>query len=297
MMSVKHPAATPDSAATDESISECCSNRQVGWSSLTLALLCLIFGVPSLTVGILLKNTANYWHTGAVLAAPLLYAVLFALTAGVLSLPFHKCIVKGKFPRDVRHPVYRGRRLYGTCWTALYYFKPVYYLVLTLPCLKWMTFRLFGYEGQMDFTVYPDTWIRDLPLLDFGKGVYVANRATLGTNMPLKNGMILVDGIQIGPGTLIGHLTLIGAGVSIEENVEIESGCAIGIQVKIGANARIGAACGLNHFCNIGEQSVVGAGTRVGLRARVHAGERVEEISNIRRNPRPEDKKCPIKTE
>ena len=31
-------------------------------------------------------------------------------------------------------------------------------------------FRIFGYRGSMDFTIYPDTWIRDLPLLDFGEG-------------------------------------------------------------------------------------------------------------------------------
>ena len=81
----------------------------------------------------------------------------------------------GSFPRDLRAPLYRGRRLYGLCWTAVYYFTPVYWLFLTVPLLRRALFRLFGYRGQMDFTVYPDTWIRDLPLLEFGRGAYVGS--------------------------------------------------------------------------------------------------------------------------
>jgi hypothetical protein len=69
--------------------------------------------------------------------------------------------------------------MYGLCWTSLYYCKPVYHFCLCVPWLKALVFRLFGYRGDLNFTVYPDTWIRDLPLLDFGKGAYISNRATL----------------------------------------------------------------------------------------------------------------------
>jgi hypothetical protein len=63
-------------------------------------------------------------------------------------------------------------------------------------------FRLFGYRGSMKFTVYPDTWIRDLPLLMFGEGAYVSNRATLRTNIVLSNGYARRDGGLHHPVTL-----------------------------------------------------------------------------------------------
>ena len=47
--------------------------------------------------------------------------------AGLLSTPFHGAIRVGKLPRDLRDPAYRARRLYGLCFTAVYYFTPVYW--------------------------------------------------------------------------------------------------------------------------------------------------------------------------
>lgn len=249
-------------------------------------MLCIIFGLPAAAVYLLVSAVPGGWQVAAVVIGPLLYAVLFVTTAGLLSLPFQKCIIRGKFPRNLRHPVYRGRRFYGTCWTALYYCKPVYYLCLTLPWLKWLTFRLFGYRGQLDFTVYPDTWIRDLPLLDLGKGVYVANRATLGTNMPLKNGKILVDGIRIGDRSLIGHLTMLAAGVQVGRDAEIESGCAMGLRVKVGDEAFIGGTCLLYHFAMIGDGTAVEAGTRIGFKVRVPANSKVPAHGSLESNRR-----------
>ncbi len=102
-----------------------------------------------------------------------------------------------------------------------------------------MTFRLFGYRGQMDFTVYPDTWIRDLPLLKFGKAAYLANRSTIGTNMALSNGKILVDTIEVGENATVGHLTMLAPGVSVGANSEVGAGCEIGIRVRIGSESLI----------------------------------------------------------
>jgi carbonic anhydrase/acetyltransferase-like protein (isoleucine patch superfamily) len=250
---------------------------KTGWSGILCFLPSAIYGVPFVIVAgvaVLLLNSnevnAVWLQVGWLLLAPLCYAIFFALCAGVFSLPFQRCIVAGKFPRDLKHPVYRGRRFYGLCWTALFYCKPVYYLCLTIPWLKWMTFRLFGYRGQMDFTIYPDTWIRDLPLLSFGKGAYIANRATLGTNMPLKNGKILVEGIKIGDGVLIGHLTMIAAGTEIGANTEIESGVAVGLRVKVGNGCFLGGTCSINHFANIMPNSRIAPGAYVGFRERIH---------------------------
>lgn len=72
-------------------------------------------------------------------------------------------------------------------------------------------------------TVYPDTWIRNLPL-EIGECAQVPNRATLGTNMCLHDGTILVDEVRIGEGALIGHLSMIAPGAVIGDHAEVGVG-------------------------------------------------------------------------
>jgi acetyltransferase-like isoleucine patch superfamily enzyme len=265
------------------------SRHGAGWmvNLACVSMMALIYGLPLLLVASLISLQIGFARSLLIILSPIVYATGFILVAGGLSLPFHRFIVAGKFPRDITHPVYRGRKLYGLCWTALFYCKPVYWFCLSVPWLRWISFRLFGYKGQMDFTLYPDTWIRDLPLLDFGQGVYVANRATLGTNMPLRNGRILVDGIRLDEGVLIGHLTMVGPGVIIGKGSEISSGtiigtrtkigtqsriepfCAVGLRVRVGNNVSIGGACLVYHYAEIGDDSVVGAGAQIGFKTKV----------------------------
>lgn len=236
---------------------------------LSFAYLLLIFGLPLTLCVAMWQKSGTKWQPLALLACPFGYAGLFALVAGILSIPHHKGIIAGKFPRDVRHRVYFHRRLYGLCWTSLFYFKPVYFLILAIDPLRRGCFRLFGYRGNLDFTIYPDTWIRDLPLLAFGKGAYIANRSTLGSNICLQSGEILVGGISIGERSVVGHLGVVGLGTTMQADSELGVGVATGIQVKIGRNTRIGAISGLNHGssvgndCGIGAMSYVGSGTRV----------------------------------
>jgi len=132
-----------------------------------------------------------------------------------------------------------------------------------------MVFRAFGYKGSLDFALYADTWIRDLPLLDIGRGVYIANKATLGTNMPLINGKISVNKIAIGEGSLIGHLTKIGPGVSIGSNTEIATDCAIGISSRIGNNVRIGSCVTVEHYTSIGSNVQIGGRCYIGSRCKI----------------------------
>jgi carbonic anhydrase/acetyltransferase-like protein (isoleucine patch superfamily) len=236
-------------------------------------ILLLIFGLPLAVMGLPYALYPAAWVLILTLfVAPLGYALLFVLTAGLLSRPFQRAIIPGRFPRDLTHPVYRARRLYGLCWTCVYYFKPVYFLCLGIPGLKWLTFRLFGYRGLMKFTIYPDTWIRDLPLLDFGEGAYVANRATLGTNLALNNGQTLVDRITIARGATVGHLTMLAPNVEIGAGSEIAAGCIIGVQCRIGEGAVIQAASGLNHLSQIGDGVIVGTMSYVGTGAVISNG-------------------------
>lgn len=229
-----------------------------------------IFGLPLAAVGIAVSACDGLVPRIVVLSvAPLAYALGFVLVAGTLSLPFHRAIVSGRFARDLSDPRYRGRRLYGLCWTSLYYCKPVYFLCLSIPALKHLTFRLFGYRGSMEFTVYPDSWIRDLPLLDFGPGAYIANRATLGTNLATSDGRILVGPIRVGAGAMVGHLAKVAAGSSIGARADLGVGCSVGVDCRIGDDSVVQPNALMNHFAAVGSRSTVGTSGHVGLAARI----------------------------
>jgi carbonic anhydrase/acetyltransferase-like protein (isoleucine patch superfamily) len=250
--------------------------RALGTSVLSIVYPSLIYGLPSVVIwgghqslqGIL----AGVW----IGVAPLSFATLFAVTAGLLSRLHVHAIKAGRFPRQLSHPTYSHRRLYGTCWTTLYYCKPIYFLVLSFPWLKQLVFRLFGYGGSLKFTIYPDTWIRDLPLLSLGTGSYIANRATLGTNMALANGTILVAPITIGEQAIVGHLAVLACGVSVGDHSEIGACAVIGINVKISPYASVSADVTLEHGVRVGHRASVQTCARVGLRASIDDHEIVD---------------------
>jgi carbonic anhydrase/acetyltransferase-like protein (isoleucine patch superfamily) len=209
----------------------------------------------------------------AVLAgAPLLYPFGFVVVAGTLARIHAGKLVTGRFARSTSVPAYFDRRLYGLCWTAVFYFTPIYSLVLGLPVAKALLFRLFGYTSSLEFTTYPDTWIRDLPLLDLRPGAYISNRATLGTNMVMSDGTILVDRIVVGERTLVGHLAKIAPGVELGANVQIGVGVGIGIRTHIGDNVQIGPMAFVEHFVRIEAGARVGGSSYVGSRSRIAAG-------------------------
>ncbi len=201
----------------------------------------LIYGVPLVLLALPIF-LVDSWVVKLLLLAssPLAYSIMFGITAGLLSRPFQAGIIKGVFPRDIRFPIYAMRRLYGICWTSVYYFKPVYGIILSIPWFKAIVFRLFGYKGSLNITIYPDAWIRDLPLLRIEDGAYIANRATIGTNICLRDGNILVGNVTIKKNSIMGHLSIIGIGATIGEGTEVGLDIAIGLHTKIGSNSTIG---------------------------------------------------------
>lgn len=211
-------------------------------------------------------------HLAALLATPAVFILLFTLTCGLLSLPTHGGIVPGKFPRDTGHRIYFRRRIYGTCWTTLFYCKPVYFIVLHLPWLRTLTFRLFGYRGSLRFTVYPDCWLRDLVLLDLGPGAYLSNRCTIGTNICHMNNTITVDRITVGERAIVGHLAMVAHGCRIGLHAEVGVGSGIGINARIGDHAHIGPMCMVDHYAEVGARTRVGARSYIGAGARIAAG-------------------------
>src|SRR5262245_1175584 len=104
--------------------------------------LTLMFGIPTTSVLYLLSKLggSRLWITPAI---PFFWALSFLMVAGTLSLPHRFSVIPGKFRRDLNDRLYFHRRLHGLCWATVYYNKPVYYLCLCIPFLKWITFRLF----------------------------------------------------------------------------------------------------------------------------------------------------------
>jgi carbonic anhydrase/acetyltransferase-like protein (isoleucine patch superfamily) len=242
--------------------------------------LILIYGLPSACVVELVKWSRPF-EIWAGAAAPLLWVFVFTIVAGGLSIPHQSAVVPGKIRRDLNTQQYFHRRLYGLCWTAIFYNKPAYYLLLTIPSLKRLLFRIFGYRGCMKFTIYPDTWIRDLPILKFEEGAYVSNRATLGTNIVLSNNFLLVGGITLRAKALVGHLAMIAPGVVLDEKAEVGVGVAVGINSVIGAGAFVGPCCAIGHGTRIDRGAMIGAHSYVGSGSLVSEGVKVPEASMI----------------
>ncbi len=231
----------------------------------TLLYLFLIVSIPA-TMAVLPVVVADHivTRTVAIALSPWIYGVSYCCVSGLLSLAHQHAIIVGALERNTRSAAYRHRRLYNVCWTALFYFKPLYYVVLTIPFFRRVVFRLFGYRGSLEFTLYPDTWIRDLPLLEFGTGAYIANRATLGTNMVLGSGRIIVDRIRVGANAVVGHLAAIGPGTRVDDGAEIGVGAIVGIGVTVGAGAIVSPCATVYHHARLGKNSVVGPGVVVG---------------------------------
>lgn len=221
----------------------------------------------------------------AVLIAPAVFAFSYVTIAGLLSRPHQRSIVPGKFPRSLEHPVYIDRRIYGLCLTAVYYFTPLYAAVLYIGPFRRYFFRLFGYKGELDFTIHPDTWIRDLPLVRFGKGVYVANQATIGTNIVADHGRsIWVDTVQVGDGSVIGSHTLIAPGASIGRNVEIGIRTICGLKVRLHDDVTVGPDAAIGHGAVIGHGATIGRRAEVDLRVRIEPGAAVPPFARITRD-------------
>lgn len=226
------------------------------------------------------SSPLSYRFAAIVVALPI-FALSFMFIAGILSRPSQKKIIRGRFPRQPFHKVYFWRRIYGSCWTNVFYFKPLYYVLLSIPILRKSLFRIFGYKGPLNFVVYPDTWIRDLPLLYFGDGSYCSNRSTVGTNMCLQDGSILVDRVHIGDRSVLGHLSMLAPGVKLEKDVEVGSGVALGIRCRMKDGSRIAAGSSVNHGSIFGARSETGGHSHIGLRVEIGDDLKIPAGANI----------------
>jgi carbonic anhydrase/acetyltransferase-like protein (isoleucine patch superfamily) len=241
--------------------------------SLVIAVLPLSFALTRLDPWLVL---------GAFALFPFLFVPSFITLAGLMSSFAQSKIIPGRFPREAFHKIYGWRRVYGICWTQVFYFKPLYAISLAVPRFKSYMLRLFGYKGpSTSFVVYPDTWLRDLPVLEIGKDAYLANRSTIGTNICLNDNTILVDAIRVRDKGLVGHLVVLAPGCSIEAGAEIGVVTSIGLRCWIGPRVSVKPNCGINHGCNLEEGCEIGTRAYVGLKVRVGKGVKVPAGANI----------------
>jgi carbonic anhydrase/acetyltransferase-like protein (isoleucine patch superfamily) len=217
----------------------------------------------------------------AVVIAPFTFTVSLVITCGALSLPFQRAVVPGKFPRTLDNFVYGPRRLYGLCWGAVFYCTPVYYALLSIPTLRSIVLRSFGYRGHLDVNIAPDAWIRDLPVLHLSQGAYVANKATIATNMCLSDGSVFVDRVSLGKKCMIGHMAMVAPGFSSGDDSEVGAGAALGIRSKIGQKTRIGPKTTVNHGAQLGTGVEIGTMSYIGLKAKILDGIKLPSGSNI----------------
>lgn len=252
------------------------ATRRVTVRALVPVYLSAIVGLPlALATAPAFLASSLFGRLVGLTAAPAIFAVAYVAVAGALSRLTLRAMIAGTFPRDLGHPVYGPRRLHALCWTAIYYCTPLYHAVLAIPFLKWLTFRLFGYRGSLDVTLYPDTWLRDLPLLRVAEGAYLSNRCTIGTNMCLHDGTVLVAPISVGKGAMVGHLAMIAPGVVLGDGVEVGVGCGVGLGASVGRKARLGPMCGVSHGAVIGERCDIGTMALIGTKAVIHPGVRI----------------------
>jgi UDP-3-O-[3-hydroxymyristoyl] glucosamine N-acyltransferase len=156
-----------------------------------------------------------------------------------------------------------------------------YFIYLSVPFLKHILFRLFGYSHSTQFGIHPDTWIRDLPCLAFKPGVYLANKSSIAANMVMMNGFLLVDEISLGEGTCIGMGSMVAPGTSIGDNTIVDTSAHIGVRCRIGNNVNIRPTAGIQHAVTIGDGAEIGTNALLALRCRIGDGVKIPDFTCV----------------
>lgn len=165
----------------------------------------------------------------------------------------------GKFRRTPESSDYAARLTYTTALREFVYNPAALNLILSNAALKAQFFRAFGYTGSLDFTIYPNCWLRDLPLLNIGEKAYLADGIVLGTNqVSTDQRFVTADVIRIGARTIFDQDCMIGYGTSIGADCVVGIRCAVGIKSAIGEGTSIGEMANIGHGCHIGSAVRIG---------------------------------------
>lgn len=211
--------------------------------------------------------------------------ILDSLTELEHTLPdLFKYIKNGTLPRDMNNESYKGRVAYTRALRRYVYNTAVFNEILMCEDLKEKFFRVFGYQYQLDFTLYPNTWIRDLALQNFkiGKGAYLADGIVLGTNqVSTCQKKLKVGPIQIGDFTIFDQNCKVGLRTTIGEKCIIGISCHIGLMSKIGSNVRISPLSNVGHLVKIADNVVIGSQCTIGTGSIVEEGAIIKEYLKI----------------
>jgi carbonic anhydrase/acetyltransferase-like protein (isoleucine patch superfamily) len=171
--------------------------------------------------------------------------------------------------------------LHAVPWTLLYYFTPLYFIILLFKPLRTLAFWLFGYRGSYNFTTHPDAWLRDVPCLWFEDGTYLANKCTVAANMVLMQGKLLVDDVTIGAQSCIGMGAMVGPGAEIGAETIVDTSTLLGVRTRIGNKVRVNGLVGIQHGVVIEDEAEIGANSFIGIRARIGKGVVIPECAYV----------------
>jgi acetyltransferase-like isoleucine patch superfamily enzyme len=188
----------------------------------------------------------------------------------------------GNFKRIKMSKDYNDRLVYTKAFRKFIYNPAVMNEILSDAKLKEKFFRTFGYKGSLDFTIYPNCWLRDLPMLDIGRGTYLADGILLGTNQVSTDQTVLrVGKITIGERCVFDQDCKVGYNSNIGDDCIIGIQTAIGLKCRMGNNIKIGEATTIRHGVRIGNDVVIGSETQIGNFVVIEDGVEVPEFSRI----------------
>lgn len=191
-------------------------------------------------------------------------------------------IKEGKFERNRDEKDYNDRIIYTEELRNFVYNPAVLNVIFREQELKTKFFRTFGYKGNVDFTIYPKCWLRDLPLLDIGKNVYLGDNILLGTNLVTPNQKSLIVGkIKIGDNCIFNQGCSVGGKTTIGKDGTIGFQVAIGFSNKIGDALTAGECSIIGHGNRIGDNVTIGYKSKVGHFCIIEDGVQVDEMIEI----------------
>jgi acetyltransferase-like isoleucine patch superfamily enzyme len=191
-------------------------------------------------------------------------------------------IKPGAFKRGEDTRDYADRLVYTREFRRFIYNPAVLNVIFSDIELKTRFFRTFGYKGQMDFTIYPNCWLRDLPMLEIGKGTYLADGILLGTNQVSVDQKVLrVGTIKIGARCVFDQQCKLGYNSVIGDDCIIGIQSAIGLKCRMGNDVKIGESSTIRHGVTIGDGAVLGSETQVGSFSVIEAGVNLPEFSRV----------------
>lgn len=191
-------------------------------------------------------------------------------------------IKEGKFDRNREQKDYNDRIVYTEELRNYLYNPAVLNVIFSDQALKEKFFRTFGYKGEVDFTIYPKCWLRDLPLLNIGKKVYLGDNILLGTNQVTPDQKTIVVGaITIGDNCVFNQGCTVGGKTVIGQDGVIGFEVAIGFNNSIGDNVKIGERSTIGHGNKVGADVTIGYMSKIGHFCQIEAGVKIEEMTKI----------------